>query len=929
MFSFLSHDNRKTLTLIGILVIAATIPLTALLAQKAQELRGRAAPNGEVFFANESGNTINTTSNVNVFLKINLPDGWRIATKDSENKFAQNQTLIPKVYASHCGVKNNCADCTNFASDCYWEQNGSSGTCKDGVSGSCTEGVTWWAYTTGQCNLPFFCPATQSPTAVPTSTPTPTPIPQVAGSTCEPPPQYSCTGGALGPGCTVVSGNPTFWCQQLTANSSSRCQRCPTATPTPGGPTLTPTPPPAATPAPTNLPSTPTPSVRTTCTSLTMSPSSGAVGERVNVVAQYTGTTPSTIEVWFEGNKLITDSVSGGGTKSVRVTIPNFALGTYTANVKFGDSNGVLMNEPSDCTARFTITSLTSPTATPPPGGGNVLSQIHIRNVDSNGTGGFDPARITGADLNPYKRGTFLLIPWKINNGNGQHQAEVVLYANNQTVQTPPITATITLTGGPTPIPTPISGRSGGLSYFCQTYPNHVLTAAFSVPSNPPFECNTYIVAGGETYKISSECGNNLTKTMSGRIVDLRDPNHIHTITDAGIYELWSSNDGTPGTRLGRVTLNCGAPAAPTNTPAPGQPTATPRPGQPTATPVPGGGGSGQGTPEVAKCESVTLNGLAPGSFPLELNKNYNARIVMRNVDPGGTITNQRDWVKSQDKLVASGNTNQIWTPRIPNPPPFTWDEGVDTIGKAPQNDRATFAFTIRGPSELPGAGGYEFKWAMQKSGTSQPFGGTCDLAFQASDFTTGTGSGQTIIPIPVLLQEFAAAPNRPARTPRRQSRPDVDVTLILTTDRTKKFEGKINLQWEGRRLDVTDPGFFNAIVNFAPNTLPPGLNTYDILVKEKNHLRRIIGTNVPITTGETHQLNRVGNLALFPGDVNNDNKVDTNDHQILVNCFGDKRNQGSCSGKGDDANLDDDEDIDIFDYNWLVENFGKIGEQQ
>ena len=58
---------------------------------------------------------------------------------------------------------------------------------------------------------------------------------------------------------------------------------------------------------------------------------------------------------------------------------------------------------------------------------------------------------------------------------------------------------------------------------------------------------------------------------------------------------------------------------------------------------------------------------------------------------------------------------------------------------------------------------------------------------------------------------------------------------------------------------------------------------------------------------------------SFIPGDLDGDNDVDIFDYNTLVSNFGNT----NCGNKAD---IDTDCDVDIFDYNLLVGNFGKQG---
>lgn len=110
------------------------------------------------------------------------------------------------------------------------------------------------------------------------------------------------------------------------------------------------------------------------------------------------------------------------------------------------------------------------------------------------------------------------------------------------------------------------------------------------------------------------------------------------------------------------------------------------------------------------------------------------------------------------------------------------------------------------------------------------------------------------------------------------------------------------------------DPGSgtFKGEVN-AGTVVPSG--SYTIKVKLDQSLRKA-ASNSAVTAGGT---NTVPELALISGDINNDNKLDILDYNILASCFGGKINSEECGGKKVDADLNDDAQIDGVDYNLFV----------
>lgn len=110
------------------------------------------------------------------------------------------------------------------------------------------------------------------------------------------------------------------------------------------------------------------------------------------------------------------------------------------------------------------------------------------------------------------------------------------------------------------------------------------------------------------------------------------------------------------------------------------------------------------------------------------------------------------------------------------------------------------------------------------------------------------------------------------------------------------------------------DPGSgkFKGTANFG--TVVPSGN-YVIKLKTNQYLAKKIPATV-VTAGVT---NTIPQATLISGDINNDNKLDILDYNILVGCFGKKINSESCGIKKVDADLNDDGVIDGIDYNLFL----------
>lgn len=106
--------------------------------------------------------------------------------------------------------------------------------------------------------------------------------------------------------------------------------------------------------------------------------------------------------------------------------------------------------------------------------------------------------------------------------------------------------------------------------------------------------------------------------------------------------------------------------------------------------------------------------------------------------------------------------------------------------------------------------------------------------------------------------------------------------------------------------------GSFKGTANFG-TVVPTG--NYSAKLKTDQYLVKKTPAGV-VTAGTSNTLVPV---ILISGDINNDNKLDILDYNILVSCFGSKINSDGCGGKKVDADLNDDGVIDGIDYNLFI----------
>jgi hypothetical protein len=109
--------------------------------------------------------------------------------------------------------------------------------------------------------------------------------------------------------------------------------------------------------------------------------------------------------------------------------------------------------------------------------------------------------------------------------------------------------------------------------------------------------------------------------------------------------------------------------------------------------------------------------------------------------------------------------------------------------------------------------------------------------------------------------------------------------------------------------------GLFKGTIDMA--NLATG--SYSVKVKTDRYLKKQIPGVVSITTATTNQ---IAQATLFVGDVDNDNKVDLTDWNIIArNCFGAKKDSSDCSAASKvNADLNDDSKVDGVDMDLLLE---------
>ena len=107
--------------------------------------------------------------------------------------------------------------------------------------------------------------------------------------------------------------------------------------------------------------------------------------------------------------------------------------------------------------------------------------------------------------------------------------------------------------------------------------------------------------------------------------------------------------------------------------------------------------------------------------------------------------------------------------------------------------------------------------------------------------------------------------------------------------------------------------GVFKGIINMG-TIVKTG--SYVLWIKIPQYKRGLIGEKVTITAGVTNEL---AQKTLIGGDINNDEKIDVLDFNVIASCFEGKGETESCGGKKVDADLNDDGVVDGVDYNLFL----------
>ena len=131
-----------------------------------------------------------------------------------------------------------------------------------------------------------------------------------------------------------------------------------------------------------------------------------------------------------------------------------------------------------------------------------------------------------------------------------------------------------------------------------------------------------------------------------------------------------------------------------------------------------------------------------------------------------------------------------------------------------------------------------------------------------------------------------------------------------------------------------SDPNGSFVNSSIALSSIPQG--SYYILAKSpEGSLQELLNNASPVTIapGQTVVLNGPAPVTLRMGDLDNDNSVDITDYNILIDCFDTKASSPACkahqvsdSYQTNFADLNDDGVVNGIDYNILLRRFGEVG---
>lgn len=137
--------------------------------------------------------------------------------------------------------------------------------------------------------------------------------------------------------------------------------------------------------------------------------------------------------------------------------------------------------------------------------------------------------------------------------------------------------------------------------------------------------------------------------------------------------------------------------------------------------------------------------------------------------------------------------------------------------------------------------------------------------------------------------------------------KPNKTARVILKQQDQEKY------RFDNVSIASNPPGTYSGTVT---NIIP---GTYDVYIKSWVHLQKKFAA-VTLNPGTNTQ--DFSSVTLKAGDAIDNNRIDIYDYNKVVEHFGPRR-----PAEGSIADFDLDDDVDIFDYNYLVSNFNQVGD--
>ena len=133
--------------------------------------------------------------------------------------------------------------------------------------------------------------------------------------------------------------------------------------------------------------------------------------------------------------------------------------------------------------------------------------------------------------------------------------------------------------------------------------------------------------------------------------------------------------------------------------------------------------------------------------------------------------------------------------------------------------------------------------------------------------------------------------------------------------------QNQLMVSKDGNVSFETGSGSFKGDIDLG-QTVPTG--AYTVKVKVDQFLKVLVPGIQSLTQGQT---NKLAQATLTTGDMNNDNKINILDYNILIDCYSDTLPAKDCAdpAKKQGADITDDGDVNQFDYNLFLRELTNI----